>query len=74
MKKSEFKKMVKEYIKNTYGYLDYKHLYIEVEEWSLGYLATCVIIVNTAIVYKLFVDSDYDKTMIQKTELKVSYL
>ena len=71
MKKNEFKKMVKDYIKDRWGYLDYKKVYITVEEWSMGYIATCVIIINTAIVYKVYVDSDYDKTCIEKVETKV---
>lgn len=71
MKKNEFKKMVKEYIKERWGYLEYKYVYIEVDEWAMGYLASCVIIVNTAFVYKVFIDSDYDKTCIEKVESKV---
>ena len=74
MKKSEFKKLVKEYIKEHYGFTKYKCVYINIDDSILGYVAYCVITINSAIVYSLTIFSDIEKSNIQHTELKVVYL
>ena len=71
MNKREFKKLVKEYIEDRWGYLEYKSLYIDIDSNIFGYSAFCVIVVNSAIVYKVVIDSDVDKTRIANRELKI---
>lgn len=75
MKKSEFKKIVREYLNEAYEFSGFKSLYIKVEDWNeYGYIAYCVMIVNTSIVHKFKVFSDSDKTKINDIKTEVYFL